>query len=83
MVEANACRRSQDTIRPMHTLILKRGREKSLRRRHPWVFSGAVQNVRGSPAAGETVGIRSAEGQYLASAAYSPASQIVARVWSW
>lgn len=67
----------------MHSLILKRGREKSLRRRHPWVFSGAVQNVRGSPAAGETVEIRSAEGQYLASAAYSPASQIVARVWSW
>ena len=67
----------------MHILILKRGREKSLRRRHPWIFSGAVQKVQGTPAAGETVEIRSADGQYLALGAYSPASQIVARVWSW
>ena len=67
----------------MHTLILKRGREKSLLRRHPWIFSGAVDQVQGNPACGETVEIRSAAGEFLAVAAYSPASRISARVWNW
>ena len=63
-------------------IVLKKGRERSLKRRHPWVFSGAVQQVTGDPGAGETVEIRDASGQALALAAYSPASQIRARVWS-
>jgi len=67
----------------MHKLILKPGREKSLKRRHPWVFSGAVARVQGSPASGETVEVRSASGEILGVAAYSPKSQIVARVWDW
>ena len=67
----------------MHKLILKPGREKSLKRRHPWVFSGAVAKVQGQPAPGETVGVWSATGEFLAVAAYSPQSQIVARVWDW
>lgn len=66
----------------MKTLILKPGREKSLRRRHPWIFSGAVNVVQGNPAAGETVLIRDAAGSALAVGAYSPASQIRCRVWS-
>ncbi len=67
----------------MHKLILKAGREKSLKRRHPWVFSGAVARVVGKPAPGETVEIQSTAGETLAVAAYSPESQIVARVWDW
>lgn len=67
----------------MHKLILKPGREKSLKRRHPWVFSGAVAKVQGTPASGETIDVRSASGDFLAVAAYSPKSQIVARVWDW
>jgi 23S rRNA (cytosine1962-C5)-methyltransferase len=67
----------------MHKLILKPGREKSLKRRHPWVFSGAVARIDGQPALGEAVEIRSASGEFLAVAAYSPQSQIVARVWDW
>jgi 23S rRNA (cytosine1962-C5)-methyltransferase len=67
----------------MNKLILKAGREKSLKRRHPWVFSGAVAKVQGNPAAGDTVELRSAAGAFLAVAAYSPRSQIVARVWDW
>jgi len=59
------------------------GREKSLKRRHPWVFSGAVAKVQGSPGPGETIGVWSATGELLAVAAYSPNSQIVARVWDW
>ena len=64
-------------------LILKPGREKSLKRRHPWVFSGAVAKMQGQPGPGDTVEVRSADGEFLAVAAYSPESQIVARVWDW
>jgi len=67
----------------MSKLILKPGREKSLKRRHPWVFSGAVAKVQGNPGPGETIGLWSASGEFLAVAAYSPESQIVARVWDW
>lgn len=67
----------------MDRLILKAGREGSLRRRHPWVYSGAVARVQGHPEPGATVEIRSAAGEFLAVAAYSPRSQILARVWDW
>jgi 23S rRNA (cytosine1962-C5)-methyltransferase len=63
-------------------ITLKKGRERSLKRRHPWVFSGSIQQTTGNPGSGETVEIRDASGQPLALAAYSPASQIRARVWS-
>jgi 23S rRNA (cytosine1962-C5)-methyltransferase len=67
----------------MHKLILKPGREKSLKRRHPWVFSGAIAKVEGQPRLGDTVTVYSADGVLLAVAAYSPDSQIRARVWDW
>ena len=41
----------------MNALILKKGREKSLKRRHPWIFSGAIERVIGKPQAGDTVDI--------------------------
>ena len=66
----------------MATLTLKPGRERSLLRRHPWVFSGAVGGVEGDPAPGATVEIRAADGAWMARGAYSPSSQIRARVWS-
>jgi 23S rRNA (cytosine1962-C5)-methyltransferase len=66
----------------MATLTLKPGRERSLLRRHPWVFSGAVARVEGAPAPGDTVDIRAADGAWMARGAYSPSSQIRARVWT-
>jgi 23S rRNA (cytosine1962-C5)-methyltransferase len=63
-------------------LTLKPSREKSILRRHPWIYSGAIERVSGDPAPGETVEIRSARGELLARAGYSPHSQIRARVWS-
>jgi len=63
-------------------LVLKPGREKSLRHRHPWIFSGAVERVEGSPQPGDAVAVAGADGQPLAWAAWSPSSQIRARVWS-
>jgi len=64
----------------MNKLLLKKGRERSLKRRHPWIFSGAVEKAGGKP--GETLEVRDSSGQALALAAYSPQSQIRARVWS-
>jgi 23S rRNA (cytosine1962-C5)-methyltransferase len=64
------------------TARLKTGREKSLRRRHPWVFSGAIERVEGGPGPGATVRVVSDTGEFLAYAAYSPHSQIRLRVWS-
>jgi 23S rRNA (cytosine1962-C5)-methyltransferase len=66
----------------VNSLVLKKGREKSLRRRHPWIFSGAVEKIIGKPAAGDTVLVQDASGKVLAKGAYSPKSQIRARVWT-
>ncbi|MBM4228920.1 MAG: class I SAM-dependent rRNA methyltransferase [Gammaproteobacteria bacterium] len=62
--------------------MLKPGREKAVLRRHPWIFSGAVSRVEGGPASGDCVCVQSADGRFLAWGAYSAASQIVARLWS-
>ena len=66
----------------MPVLVLKPGRDKSIKRRHPWVFSGAIEKVVGEPQSGDTVLVRSAEGQQLGLAAYSPQSQIRGRLWT-
>jgi 23S rRNA (cytosine1962-C5)-methyltransferase len=64
-------------------LILQAGREKSVQRRHPWIFSGAVERIEGDPASGDTVQVCDTQGGFLAWAAYNSQSQICARVWSW
>jgi 23S rRNA (cytosine1962-C5)-methyltransferase len=64
------------------TLILNQGRDRSLRRRHPWVFSGGVDRVTGDPGRGDTVAVRDASGAALGWAAWSPDSQLSARLWS-
>jgi 23S rRNA (cytosine1962-C5)-methyltransferase len=64
----------------MKTLRLKPGKEKSLLRRHPWVFESAI--ARGGADPGETVRVESHDGQFLAWAAFSASSQIRARAWS-
>jgi 23S rRNA (cytosine1962-C5)-methyltransferase len=64
------------------SISLLPSREKSLLRFHPWVFSGAVDKINGNPKLGETIKILSSNGNFLAWGAYSPNSQIRARVWS-
>lgn len=66
----------------MPSLILRPGREKSLLRRHPWIFSGAVQRVEDETTSGGTVDLLSSNREFLARASYSPNSQIRARVWT-
>ncbi|MBT2302696.1 class I SAM-dependent methyltransferase [Variovorax paradoxus] len=64
----------------MKLLRLRPGKERSLQRRHPWVFESAI--AKGGGDAGETVRIESDEGKFLAWAAFSPHSKIRARAWS-
>ncbi len=66
----------------MPSLTLKQGREKSILRRHPWIFSGAIQHVDESLEPGATVDILSSKGEFLGRGFYSPHSQIRARVWT-
>jgi len=67
----------------MNIIRLKEGKERSLLRRHPWVFSGAIASGSGEfSESGETVRIESHAGQFLGWAAFSPSSKIRARVWS-
>ena len=66
----------------MVSIVLKPGREKSLLRHHPWVFSGAIETVEGDPGPGETVEVLSSGRDCLGIGAYSPHSQIRVRVWT-
>jgi 23S rRNA (cytosine1962-C5)-methyltransferase len=63
-------------------LVLAPGRDKSVRARHPWIFSGAVARVEGDPRAGATVAVHGHDGDALGFAAWSPRSQIRARMWT-
>ncbi len=67
----------------MSAIVLKRNKEKPVRQRHPWIFSGAIARVAGAPAAGEVVDVRAADGRWLARAEFNPRSQIRARVFCW
>ena len=64
----------------MKSIRLKDGKERSLQRRHPWVFDGAIAT--GQADAGETVRVESHDGKFLGWAAFSPSSKIRARIWS-
>ena len=67
--------------RIMIKVILKRGREESLLRFHPWVFSGAIAEVQGSPAEGDLVAVHASDGSLLAYGHYQIGS-IAVRVLS-
>jgi 23S rRNA (cytosine1962-C5)-methyltransferase len=64
----------------MKVIRLKEGKERALLRRHPWIFDSAI--AKGGGDAGETVRVESHAGEFLAWAAFSPASKIRARAWS-
>ncbi|MDA8016728.1 MAG: class I SAM-dependent methyltransferase [Thermoanaerobaculia bacterium] len=61
---------------------LKRGRESSVVRRHPWIFSGAVATIEGSATRGQTVDVVTHDGRHLGLGAVSPPSQIRVRMWT-
>lgn len=63
-------------------IYLKVSREKSLKRKHPWIFSQAINKIKGKPLIGDTVEVYDSKGNWIARGAYSPESQIVIRVWT-
>ena len=63
-------------------IYLKVSREKSLLRKHPWVFSKAINKIKGNPMLGDTVDVFDSKENWLAKGAYSPESQIRIRLWS-
>src|SRR5438132_7851302 len=69
-------------MRTMHQVWLKPGKERSLARRHPWIYATAVARVAGTPGEGDLVAVHGADGRWLAWAAYAPDSAIRARCWS-
>ena len=67
----------------MPNVQLKVGREKSVHRRHPWIFSGSILKVDEGIVPGETVDVLDSSGEVIARGAYSPDSQIRIRIWTW
>jgi 23S rRNA (cytosine1962-C5)-methyltransferase len=65
------------------TIHLQPGKDKPVRQRHLWIFSGAIAGVEGSPAPGALVEVADAHGAWLARGYYNPRSQIVVRVLTW
>ena len=70
-------------MKPTGIVRLKRGKEKPVHNRHPWIFSGAIQTAQGSPADGDIVDVLDAQGQFLARGYYNRRSQITVRLLSW
>ena len=64
----------------MTAVFLKKGRDHSVRNRHPWIFSGAIDRLEGEAAPGDIVLVRDAAGEALGLGSYSPASQIRIRM---
>ncbi len=78
----NSNGRFKNMTKAKSQLILHPDREKSLRRWHPWIFSKAVKEVIHEPDNGADIDVYTANGEFLGKAAYSPHSQIRARIWT-
>jgi len=74
--------KSNNDAKTLASIILKPGRETSLLRKHPWVYSGALFEVQGNPRVGETVRVHAADGRLLGLGAWSPRSQLRVRMWT-
>ena len=64
-------------------VVLKPGRDRSLRNRHPWVFSGGIFRVDGAPRPGDAVAVRTSDGRFLGTGLFNPDSQIRVRMLRW
>lgn len=71
------------TFAPMIDVILKKGKEKAVLHRHPWVFSGAIEKVKGKPANGDIVRLVDAKGAFMAYGFYNDQSRVALRLLEW
>lgn len=67
----------------MFDVILKKGKEKAVRHRHPWLFSGAIESVKGKPANGEIVRLLDDKGSFMAYGFYNSQSRVALRLLEW
>ncbi|HEY8929666.1 MAG TPA: class I SAM-dependent rRNA methyltransferase [Mucilaginibacter sp.] len=67
----------------MIEVVLKKGKEKAVLHRHPWVFSGAVEKVKGKPANGDVVKLVDAKGAFMAYGFYNDQSRVALRLLEW
>ncbi|MCC8425083.1 class I SAM-dependent rRNA methyltransferase [Mucilaginibacter sp. UR6-11] len=67
----------------MIDIILKKGKEKAVLHRHPWVFSGAIEQVKGKPANGDIVRLINAKGDFMAYGFYNDQSRVALRLLEW
>jgi len=67
----------------MHVVRLKKGKEKAVKQLHPWVFSGAVEQVKGKPQNGEVVIVTDNQGEFLAYGFYNDQSRVAVRLLEW
>ncbi|NPV56207.1 MAG: class I SAM-dependent rRNA methyltransferase [Anaerolineae bacterium] len=67
----------------MKRVVIKPARERTIRGRHPWLYSGGVKQLEGDPQPGDVVEVVSTHGEWLARGVYNPFSQMRVRVWTW
>src|ERR1700733_13776791 len=67
----------------MIDVLLKKGKEKAVLHRHPWVFSGAIENIKGKPANGDIVRLIDAKGAFMAYGFYNDQSRVALRLLEW
>lgn len=64
-------------------IVIRKGREKPIIQQHPWIFSGAIEAVRGGPTPGDIVTVTDHKGAFLARGYWNPKSQIQVRILTW
>ena len=67
----------------MIDVVLKKGKEKAVLHKHPWVFSGAIENVKGKPANGEIIRLLDSKKDFLAYGFYNDQSRVAVRLLDW
>ena len=67
----------------MFEVILKKGKEKAVLHRHPWVFSGAIEKVKGNPANGDIVRLVNAKRDFMAYGFFNDQSRVALRLLEW
>ncbi len=67
----------------MIDVVLKKGKEKAVLHRHPWVFSGAIEPIKGKPANGDIVRLLNAKGDFMAYGFYNDQSRVALRLLEW
>jgi len=67
----------------MSEVRLKKGKEKAVRQLHPWIFSGAIEHIKGKPENGDIVDVRDHSGEFLAKGFYNDQSRVAVRLLEW